>query len=427
MPRKPAPADPTPLSDPKGQPEPKKRKHRANGEGTIYRRSDGIWIGRLMVGTRLDGKPDVRQVSAKTQAACREKLDVLKAQVSSGTLASTDTAGLTLSAFLDIWLGAVKSNRRPATYVRYRGYVEGHVKPALGSKKLAKLGHADVQAFLDAKRDEKRTRGKSAKPLSARTLHNLYVALGTALTWAVRKGYIAVSPMARVDAPRFVRTEVKPLTAEQTSRLLDAAEQASDPLLGLWTLAAYTGARKGELLGLTWDDVDLEAGTIHIRRSLRRVRNGVPEYEDPKTARSRRVLDLAPDAISALKAHRDRQAFALGHQGGEDAVFTSRTGTPLDTDNVTKRFRRALERAGLPLRTRFHDLRHGAATMMLDAGETVPTVAEYLGHATPAVTMTIYAHAVPGSKKRAAERLGAILRNARPSTVDAPGEAASAG
>jgi len=92
-------------------------------------------------------------------------------------------------------------------------------------------------------------------------------------------------------------------------------------------------------------------------------------------------------------------------------VFASERGTPLDPDNVTKRFKRAVARAGLPATTRLHDLRHGTATLMLEAGETVPTVAEYLGHATPAVTMTIYAHAVPGSKKRAADRLGAILRN----------------
>ena len=100
-------------------------------------------------------------------------------------------------------------------------------------------------------------------------------------------------------------------------------------------------------------------------------------------------------------------------------MFASERGTPLDPDNVTKRFKRAVARAGLPATTRLHDLRHGTATLMLEAGETVPTVAEYLGHATLAVTMTIYAHAVPGSKKRAADRLGAILRNARPAAETA--------
>lgn len=141
--------------------------------------------------------------------------------------------------------------------------------------------------------------------------------------------------------------------------------------------------------------------------------------ECPKTGNvwSRRTLDLAPDALAALQAHRDRQAFAAATLGDAYAdsgiVFASERGTPLDPDNVTKRFKRAVVRARLPETTRLHDLRHGTATLMLEAGETVPTVAEYLGHATPAVTMTIYAHAAPGSKKRAAERLGAIFRDAR--------------
>ena len=94
-------------------------------------------------------------------------------------------------------------------------------------------------------------------------------------------------------------------------------------------------------------------------------------------------------------------------------VFANELGRPLDPDNVTKRFKRVLRRAGLPSTTRLHDLRHGAATMLLEAGEPVPAVSEYLGHANPAITMTIYAHAVPGASKRAAERLGSILRNAR--------------
>ena len=133
--------------------------------------------------------------------------------------------------------------------------------------------------------------------------------LGTALTWGVKKGYIAISPMFRVDPPRVPKTEVVPLTAEQTTHLLDVAEAEPDPLLGFWTLAAYTGARKGELLGLRWEDVDLDTGTIRIRRSLGRVEEARPVYNDPKTTRSRRVLDLAADAVAALRAHQDRQTF----------------------------------------------------------------------------------------------------------------------
>ena len=411
---------------------PRRARKRAAGEGTMRKRSDGIWIARLMVGYLPNGDPDVRQVSAKSQAACRGKLDALKQQAASGMLPSADLAGLTVGALLDRWLSTVKLNLRDTTHRLYRGYSETHFKPSLGSKRLAKLNHDDIQAFLNAKRDEKRKRGKSEKKLSPRTLHHLYVVLGTALTWAVRKGYIPVSPMLRVDPPRVMKSEVTPLTAEQTTALIDMAEAEGDPLLALWTLAAFTGARKGELLGLSWDDVDLDAGYIRIRRSLVRVSAGTPVYSAPKTARSRRVIDLDPDAVAALRAHRDRQAFnhqALGDNAYVDQgiVFASEVGTPLDQGNVTRRFKRALRRAGLPETTRMHDLRHGAATMMLEDGETVPTVSEYLGHASPAITMQVYAHAVPGSKRRAAERLGAVLRRARKGTEGESGEVLTAG
>jgi integrase len=246
--------------------------------------------------------------------------------------------------------------------------------------------------------------------------------LGTPLNWGVTKGYITFSPMFRVDAPRVPTIEITPLRPEQTAALLDTATGASDPLLALWTLAAHTGARKSELLGLDWRDIDLEAGRLTIRPTALR---------DVKTPRSRRTLNLDSDVVAVLVAHRDRQAFqkqALG-EGYADLglVVASEIGTPLDHDNVSKRFKRAVKAAGLPATTRLHNLRHGAGTMLLEAGETVPTVSEYLGHASPAVTMAIYAHAVPGAKKRAAARLGSILRAARLAPEMAPEASVASG
>jgi integrase len=208
-------------------------RKRANREGSIFKRSDGLWIGRLMVGTKPDGKPDMRQVSAKTQATCREKLDALKAQAANGTLVRGDVPGMTVSALLDRWLATVTPNLRASTSTRYKAYAEVHFKPWLGAKKLTKLTHDDVQGFLNAKRDEQRLHGKKVKKLAPRTIHHLYVVLGTALTWAVKKGYLTVSPMLRVDAPRVPKSEITPLTPAQTTALLDAADAAGDPLLGL--------------------------------------------------------------------------------------------------------------------------------------------------------------------------------------------------
>jgi integrase len=401
----------------------RRAKKRANGEGSIrWSETKKVWIARLAVGTRLDGRPDVREVSHKSQKGCREKLDSLKAQVANGTLSKGDMAGMTVSQFLDRWLATVTPNLRPNTSTRYRGYVEKHFKPGLGTKRLTRLAHDDVQAFLNAKRDEKRQHGKKVKKLAPRTVHHMYVVLGTALTWGVKKGHLAISPMLRVDPPRVPKSEITPLTPLQTTALLDAAEAAADPLLALWTIAAVTGAREDELLGLTWDDVDLDAGTLTIRPNAIR---------DVKTPRSRRTLGLDDDAVAVLAVHRDRQTFqrqALGEAYADQwLVFASERGTKLNPGNVTRSFKRALRRAGLPESTRLHDLRHGVATMLLEAGESVPTVAEYLGHASPAVTMAVYAHAVPGAGKRAAERLGAILRGARKSPETHPEPSSAAG
>src|SRR5581483_8991299 len=182
----------------------RRARKRADGEGTIrYSEKKGLWLARLMVGQRLDGKPDIREVSAKSQKACRQKLDALKAQMANGTLPSDKAAGLTVSAFLDRWLAAVKPNIRQSTHQRYERFVVHHFKPALGAKRLSKLTHADIEDFLNAKRVESKRRGrrKTESTLAPRTIRHLYVVLNTALTWAIRKGYLTVNPMVRVDVP----------------------------------------------------------------------------------------------------------------------------------------------------------------------------------------------------------------------------------
>src|SRR4051812_18564934 len=205
--------DPTPAK--------RKAKKRPDGDGSIrYSESKKLWIGRVMVGYRLDGKPDVREVKSKQQGECKRKLDAVKAGAQNKTLPSADAAGLTVSAFLDRWLATVKTNLREKTHRGYSQHVEVHCKPALGTKRIAKLSHDDIQAFLNAKRDEKKKRGKREVSLSPRSLHSLYVVLGTALNWAVKKGYIPFSPMLRVDAPRVPATEITPLTLDQTRTLL---------------------------------------------------------------------------------------------------------------------------------------------------------------------------------------------------------------
>ena len=166
--------------------------------------------------------------------------------------------------------------------------------------------------------------------------------------------------------------------------------------------------------------MDLDAGTLKIRRVLDAVKADMPSYDEPKTSKSRRTVDLSPDAV-ALRAHRDRQAWEKQKLGDAWAsyglVFTSRLGTPLDQKTVTYAYKRALDRAKLPRTIRFHDLRHGAITMMLSAGEPVAAVSEMVGHHSPAMTHGVYGHVIPGHKRQAAERLAGAIRRARQAVV----------
>ncbi len=192
---------------------------------------------------------------------------------------------------------------------------------------------------------------------------------------------------------------------------LDAV--ADDAYGALYGIAIATGMRQGELLALRWQDVDLEAGTLAVRHTLQR---GTRELAEPKTDRARRAPRLGADATATLREHRRQQlaqrlAAGRSWQAG-DFVFTSRTGTPLDSRNVTQALQDALRRAGLP-RQRFHDLRHAYATLMIEDGEELAVVSRTLGHADLSTTADIYAHLTPTTLERSAARMDSILSRRR--------------
>jgi integrase len=163
----------------------------------------------------------------------------------------------------------------------------------------------------------------------------------------------------------------------------------------VYIVAVHCGLRQGELLGLKWEDVDLEVGTLQIRRTLS---NG--EFTTPKTAKSRRSVNITPTAVEALERHSERQAGEMIkadtlHQD-QNLVFASQVGTPLSRRNLTRSFKALLRRAGLPHSVRFHDLRHTCATLLLGSGFNAKFVQELLGHATIAITLDTYSHVIPG-------------------------------
>ncbi|HEX6876457.1 MAG TPA: site-specific integrase [Nocardioidaceae bacterium] len=318
------------------------------------------------------------------------------------TVASAPSGGTSFAAFVGAWLTAVQPSLRPGTWRRYEQYARLHAVPALGHLPLCGVTPMQLQ-LLYAER-----LAAGCSPTSVRHLHRfLHRVFADAVRWRAAPN----NPVEQANPPRVRRHEIRPLTAEQARRLLAGAR--GDRREALYVVALTTGMRQGELLALRWADVDLAAGRLAVRGSLHRDAGGGWTIQEPKTARSRRPVVLAPVAVRALAEHRHRQDAERRAAGARwedtDFVFTNRVGRPLSSQNLVQRdFHPLLRRLGLP-RVRFHDLRHTAATLLLQQGVHPKVVSEMLGHADVGVTLDIYSHVSPALHEAAAFALGALL------------------
>ena len=371
---------------------------RGHNEGSIYQRKDGRWCATINLGYR-NGKRWRKAFYGKTRREVQVKLtEALHAHRQGLPLAPERQ---TVGKFLNRWLaGCAKPSVRPRTYEGYAGHVRLHIGPALGHIRLVKLSPQDVQSFLNSKL----TDGHS--PRTVQYMHAvLRRALGQALKWSL----VARNVATLVDSPRVERPEVQPFTPDQARTFLRAIE--GDRLEALYSVALAIGLRRGEALGLRWDDIDLDKNTLTVRASLQRV-EGRLQLVQPKTVRSRRTIALPQSAVTALRSHRVRklQERLLAGSRWQDSgfVFTTTIGTPLEPRNVYRHFQGALERAGLP-RKRFHDLRHTCASLLLAQGVHPRVVMEILGHSQIGLTMNTYSHVIPELQREAAGRMDALL------------------
>lgn len=377
---------------------------RGDGEGGISQHRTGAWRGWLTVGDKPDGAPEVREVYGRTRAEVRKKLRALRQRQETGLLGDDGAERPTVAAFLTRWIAAAKGAVRPRTWQRYDELIRLHVLPTLGKQRLDALRPDHLQRLYA---------DKLASGLAPRTVHHLHCVLHRALHQAVRWGYLPHNVVEAVDAPRVPRAELPIPTASELRRFLDAAEAAKDPLAALWLVAVYSGCREGELLGLSWQDVHLDAGAISIRRTLIGASGSVPQFGEPNMARSRRTVTLSAGATAALRLHRQRQLErreALGPDYGPyDLVFATGAGAPLLVRNVVRSFKAALRRAELSERVRFHDLRRASAALMLAAGVHPKVVSERLGHSAIGFTLNLHTHLAPGLDADAATRLERAL------------------
>lgn len=372
---------------------------RGNGEGSITKRKDGRYMARYTVHTATGVKR--KTVYGKTRAEVSAELTKAMADRNGGLI--FDDENMSLGEYLDSWLkGSVYGSVRDSTYDRYEVAVRVHLKPGLGRVKLKKLTPAQVSTFYQE---------KLAAGCAPASVNKLHVTLHKALDQAVRWHMVPHNVCEAVNAPRPVSEEMRTLSPGQVRMLLSAA--SGDRLEALYVLAIHTGMRQGELLALKWADVDLDAATVSVRRTL--TKSGTALLTgDTKTGKSRRTISLTDRSVAALREHLGRQMEEMEQLGDlyadQGLVFTTEVGSLINPTNLRKRsLAPLLKRAGLP-KIRFHDLRHTCATLLFKQGQHPKLVQELLGHANVAITLDTYSHVTPGMGEQTARAMEDALR-----------------
>lgn len=363
------------------------------------------WYAVLHLTDPLTHRESTRWIATGT-AKKREAQEVLTRllaeQQESGTLPASRSQSETVAQFLTRWLTSHTHRVREATAEQYGLLIRTRLVPGLGAWKLVDLRPDVLDAHFQKELAAPRLDGKPGT-ISPRTVALEFAILRRALRDAERWGLISRNPIRLVDPPRVPRHQAQPLTEQQATALLAASRGTRDyPLI---LLALATGMRVGEILGLSWTDVDLETGQIMVQHTLH-YRRGQPQLGPTKTGKGRRIA-VGPEVVSALRAHRREQLkcrLALG-SGWTDSglVFTTAIGTPVNPANLSRRvFKPLLSKAGLPTTVRIHDLRHSSATILLARNVHPRVVQERLGHSTIGVTMDTYSHVLPSLQESAA-------------------------
>jgi integrase len=386
---------------------------------SIYRKNQR-WYVQVDVPAGPDGKRRRRSVGGfrtKREAKAAEA-EALR-RIRDGVL--VEPSRLTVGAYLtELWLPSMASQVRATTLGGYRHNVRAYIVPRLGDIPLQRLTTARVGAFYG---ELVASGGQKGRPLSPKTVRYVHTTLRRALRDAVADGLVVRNVAAQARPPRARRVEMHTWTAAEVGAFLASVRE--DRLYAAWLLLATLGLRRGELLGLRWPDVDLTSGRIAIRNTLVMV-DGKPAMAEPKTAKGRRSLTLAPQVLEAVRVHRAHQAAERLSWGVDytdsGLVVTTEDGRPMHPESLSSLFVRQAKRAGLsPIR--LHDLRHSVASILLAQGVHPKVVSEQLGHATIALTLDTYSHVIPSLQQEAAGVIAAAVLD--PATT--PPQAASKG
>ena len=372
-------------------------KKRGQNEGTIFQRENGTWVGKMSLGhDPVTHKRVRKEFTGKTKEEVRRKLT--EAMRGNDLGLNVNPKAQTVAQFLAHWLEEVAKQRvRATTYRSYEQIVRNHLIPGLGRLQLQKLTPQVIQTFLNAKAE------------TGLSVEHLRRVLRSALSQAVKWDLVPRNAAALVSTPKKERHDFAYLEADKARAFLAAAKEHR--LEALFTVAIAVGLRLGEALGLRWQDVDLDAGTLTVRRQLQRI-GGKPDFVEPKTARARRTVPLPAFAVVALRAHKvnqlEERLLNADVWKDQELVFASSVGTPMFDRNVRRTLDAILRRCELPP-MRFHDLRHTCASLLLAQGTDARTIMETLGHSQITLTLNTYSHVMPSLQRDAADRMQKML------------------
>ena len=371
-------------------------KRRKAGQGTLRLRKDGRWEGRVVIGYDDNGKPKTKNVTAKTKAACQEKLDALKQQV--GIVTGKAAPDMTFGEWMELWYKTYsKPHIRLTTQLCYENRIYLHIIPSIGEIPLNKLTQSDLQKFYaDLKKNGRKSKvERYGTGVSDRLVRSCHATCRTALQKAVDEKLISVNPAIGCKLPPKKAQEMQVLTHEEMRRFLIQSKQ--DDFYELALLELATGMRRGEICALKWSDLDFETGALHIQRQAYHVDHGVV-ISEPKTKQSCRSIILPPSVLNVLRQYRETV--------DSEWMFPSpvKEGEPLNPNGVYRKMVKILDRAQCK-RVRFHDLRHTFATTALEHGMDIKTLSAIIGHVSSATTLDIYSHITDEMQANAANKI----------------------
>jgi integrase len=377
--------------------------------GNITRRGAHSWRLKFDIGRDpVTGERETRFVTVRgTKKQAQAELTRLLAAHDAGSL--IEPSALTLADYLRSWVSTAETLTLSAkTAERYRQLIERQIIPHIGALALQKLKGAHVANWHAKLLAEGR---HDATPLAARTVGHAHRILHKALDDAMRRELLTRNPASLIAPPKVTSEEIEILGAEQVKAVLTALRDS--PVYPHIVTLLSTGMRRGELMGLQWNDVNLDAGKLRVERSIEKTKARGLRVKTPKTRHGRRSISLPARAVAILRQHRKAQletrlALGAGRLPSDAFVFGTIEGAPRDPDALTWDFRRVLKRRGLPVVT-LHALRHSHASALIASGTDPVTVSRRLGHASPGFTLSTYAHLFDKTDEAAAKAIDAIL------------------